>query len=119
MLLAGKLIDLREIRVGQPRGPDDDVRAALERMKDVVLGAVRLGVLDEDIAGVDESLRGRRVDARREARFVQNVPQHTAGALARYRSDERHIRRLRNRTRQRRAGPPGCARQTHFERHDA
>jgi hypothetical protein len=97
--LLGELVDLREILVGQPGSSDHDVRAVLEGAKDIAFGAVRSGVLDEHVAGVRERLGGRRVNVRGEARFAQDVAQDTARVLARDRSDERHIARLRNRAR--------------------
>ena len=97
MLLAREGVDLREIALRETGGSDHDVRAVLERGQDVGLGALRFGVLDKDVAGIGERLRGRGVNVTGETRLAEYLAQDLAGVLACDRSDKGEIRSVRNR----------------------
>jgi hypothetical protein len=56
--LSGDDINVSEIAVAKTRSAHYNMRAMFERGQDVGLGAIRFGVFDENVARIDERLRG-------------------------------------------------------------
>jgi hypothetical protein len=52
MLFAREDVDLREIALRKSGSSHHDMGAVLERGQDVGFGAIRIGVLDKDVAGI-------------------------------------------------------------------
>ncbi|MNR12399.1 hypothetical protein D3C85_1287510 [compost metagenome] len=102
-------VDLGVVVVGQPGGAHHHMRAMRQRLQDVVLGDVRLGVLDVDVIG-----RGaQRLDAggghAGGVRMAGHLRQRLPGGTAREAGYQRHVRRVRHAARQFAAGPAGDA----------
>lgn len=113
MLFAREDVDLREVTVREAGSSHHDMRTVLERGQDISLGGVRLGVLDKDVAGGGERLRGRGVYVPGKERLAH----YPAGMLSRDRSDKIEVRGPRNPACKLGTRPTGCARQTYFEHH--